>query len=1503
MNVNILTRALQIATSDNSPAPSIPLGTGTNGTVLAPQPSPVRDLLIAGRDVIHGDGAGSASGGQEVFDDIIFGDHGVILQNVADPNLPPTLLQKIQTTALGTVYFIGALELQNGADDAIFGNEGRDIIIGNAGNDLADGGNHDDLVFGDNVYLSRMGGIGAAADDGSLVDDIASLRFQTLAGTLMYSRSDRPDQSPGVNEFNSGTLLVDGIARAYRDPDGAPWWAEYAVKYDTLHSFSMNNGLTGIGSFGNDYLAGGAQHDQIFGQLGNDVVLGDGTILGAFTGDSRVGAARQPGDASDPLGPLSVVAMDELATDGEDYVEGGGGDDQIFGGLGQDDLVGGSSSFFSLATPDNRPDGADYIFGGSGLQRDRNDLDLPGGGTTAAQRHARDSDAIVGDNGNIVRIVGVNGTDVLGSGQLYVRFQYDTYTTATGPNDKIVVRGVSLLDYTPGGPDFRPGDFVLSPATPSDPAFRPMFEAGIWARVDIGGNDEVHGESGDDVVYLGGGRDRGFGDAEDDDIIGGWGADFISGGTGEDGILGDDGRIFTSRNSATYGENLYGVVALRATDPDTRTSQGDVLNEFIYTPGQIQTATINVADRLKKTVDLTPFNLDPAGATGGIQNPLFAPKFADDIIFGGLGDDFLHGGAGDDAVSGAEALGGTGPAGYAPRFNAAGAVAGVVRIDFDRPWNPANVLAFGADTDPWNAPKPVQSRLGEFFLYDEYDPRRAILFTGTDGTVWKTGAYNPAFLQYFLNNRSDEGPLVNGAVTFAPNGTPLTFAQRNTDGDDAIFGDLGNDWLVGGTGKDTIWAGWGNDLSQADDVLSTNGWLNDTTDTHPVYEDRVFGGAGLDILIGNTGGDRLIDWVGEFNSYIVPFSPFGIATVSRQVPPALFEFLYALARSQGADPTRATDTGNDPARLGEPDGELGLITQKDKGLWQDQTGGPTDPQPGNIPGGRRDVLRSASFNDGTTAGLAADAGTWSVSGGTITGQSSTTGQQSSAIFIEDTTLPAYFELAAKIMTQKPTGGWKANAYVVFDYYSDRDFKFAGVNVSTNKFEMGIRDASGWRIVAQTPVQAKADTWYDLLAAVNGNTVTVTIGGRTFTHTFAARIVDGEPVFLNRGSVGFATDGARVKFDDFRVQVLPPQITLDARVEYDGGLADVLVDEGVKTGSWTKTAGRHVTTAAAGTNAVSLFDLGATLQSSSYLELEAKLLGTGIQGIVFDAYKTNDFKFVAFDVPGSRVIVGHMDAKRGLVVDASFRTNDPAFTVQALTATSAIYGSTVAELDLKQAETLLQAARTIWAASGLVTEAQLAAAAGVTLSISDLPDATLGVTGPGSIVLDVNAAGHGWFIDRTPLRAEEYVIAASGQVTARGDSKADGQMDLLSVLVHEFGHVLGYEHDDTTPSGAMNSTLDTGERLLVDGALTVASTPIADASSLGYRAQLFLDQLGGFVGADEAELLEQHGLLDKKKEGRLAPLPPLPAPAAATSTATIDWSRGWGRERSGTPGQW
>ena len=180
-----------------------------------------------------------------------------------------------------------------------------------------------------------------------------------------------------------------------------------------------------------------------------------------------------------------------------------------------------------------------------------------------------------------------------------------------------------------------------------------------------------------------------------------------------------------------------------------------------------------------------------------------------------------------------------------------------------------------------------------------------------------------------------------------------------TDGNDHIFGDLGNDWLVGGTGRDSLWGGWGDDYLNADDVLNTGGLsTNIGTDTNASYEDSAFGGAGRDVLQANTGGDRLMDWIGEYNSFLTPFAPFGMATVSRTVQPQLPEYLWALSKSEGADMTLAAKYSSDPARNGEPFGELGQIDQKDA-AWGDQHGAPRDPQAGNTPGGKRDVLRTS----------------------------------------------------------------------------------------------------------------------------------------------------------------------------------------------------------------------------------------------------------------------------------------------------------------------------------------------------------------------------------------------------------------------------------------------------------------------------------------------------------------------------------------------------------------
>jgi Ca2+-binding RTX toxin-like protein len=1053
--------------------------------------------------------------------------------------------------------------------------------------------------------------------------------------------------------------------------------------------------------------------------------------------------------ACDPVGPLTIYPSIGRVSDGEDYIEGNAGNDIAFGGLGQDDLVGGNSDFFSLVTAEQRPDGSDLLFGGTGEHTDRSDNGgIEPGTTIPGERHVRDSDTIVGDNGQIIRIVGINGCDGLTgefaggggctpNGQNYVSYVYDDVYGA-----EIVVRGVALLDYTPGGPDFRPDRFNLGtdgPCSTSAPATQDgcsdLLEVlpgrNHWDSTDddgpwreIAGNDEIHGGLGDDFIYLGGGNDVAYGDADDDDIIGGWGNDWISGGVGSDGILGDDGRIFTSRNSDLgwtagsdtrlptdctgdgtedcFSEPLYGITAFQPQGTCTENKSvkcGDFLDQYISTPGQVQTAVINIDGDLKKTVDLTPFNVDPIA-----ERPLFDANNSDDVIFGGLGGeelpnypdamghrnnedppfgeergfqgDFLHGGAGDDAIAGGEAIWNAYTQVYDPSDPSSdpdtGLLPNAYRSDWSRPYNPGDLLHFGEDDDAWHSNGPITNRLGEFALYDEYDPRRT-LELNPDGTVNKAGDG----LMWFLNLYSDEGPTLSGCTEYLPNGTCVEGAwqERHSDGGDAMFGDLGNDWMVGGTGQDTMYGGWGNDLLNADDVMTiaADGSFgtgmdrkiqpspNDTPDTHKLYQDRAYGGAGLDILIGNTGGDRLIDWVGEYNSYIVPFAPFGIATVSRQVPPWLYEFLYRLSENQGADPTRDEDqnaTDHDlEARNGEPHGEIGLITQKDHGLWQDQTGGPSDPQPGNIPGGRRDVLRSADFGDGTMATFVPDTGAWTVSGGVLEVAAASLGHDAAAVWYHDAYLPVYYEIEARVSLLKPTGGWKANAYVVFDYWGPDDFKFAGLDDAENKLVMGYKDATGWHIVAQSaiPGGVKYNRWYDLLVAVNGTNVTVLLNGSDyFTYTFTPRVIDDVSYGLNKGLLGFGSDNSRGKFDNIQLQILPPTLTLDRTEDFSDAIDDVTWST---TGSWNVVTEQYLGAAGALDSATARAGLGKALAYDSYLEFEALAMSADQAGLVFDYYGDDDFKFLLADVIANTVTLGHrtpagwtIDQTAGLLLD-------------------------------------------------------------------------------------------------------------------------------------------------------------------------------------------------------------------------------------------------------------
>ncbi|MBI1916593.1 MAG: matrixin family metalloprotease [Planctomycetes bacterium] len=71
----------------------------------------------------------------------------------------------------------------------------------------------------------------------------------------------------------------------------------------------------------------------------------------------------------------------------------------------------------------------------------------------------------------------------------------------------------------------------------------------------------------------------------------------------------------------------------------------------------------------------------------------------------------------------------------------------------------------------------------------------------------------------------------------------------------------------------------------------------------------------------------------------------------------------------------------------------------------------------------------------------------------------------------------------------------------------------------------------------------------------------------------------------------------------------------------------------------------------------------------------------------------------------------------------------------------------------------------------------------------------------TIYLDINAAAWRWFVDSTPWDDSEF--------TTPGNQGERNRMDLLTVLEHELGHILGLDHTDW---GLMSQFLATGVRL-------------------------------------------------------------------------------------------
>lgn len=135
----------------------------------------------------------------------------------------------------------------------------------------------------------------------------------------------------------------------------------------------------------------------------------------------------------------------------------------------------------------------------------------------------------------------------------------------------------------------------------------------------------------------------------------------------------------------------------------------------------------------------------------------------------------------------------------------------------------------------------------------------------------------------------------------------------------------------------------------------------------------------------------------------------------------------------------------------------------------------------------------------------------------------------------------------------------------------------------------------------------------------------------------------------------------------------------------------------------------------------------------------------------------------------------------------------------------IASSSMTPLSREGVDSLLNAALASWL-PGLDDETARRLRA-VRVEVIDLPGTTLGLASSTIIYLDTNAAGHGWFVDPTPWDDSEFAAV-------RSETAAEIRADLLSVLIHEYGHILGLDdHDAAEPNGpnVMADTLPLGVR--------------------------------------------------------------------------------------------
>ncbi len=735
-------------------------------------------------------------------------------------------------------------------DDVLTGDNDNNTIYGGAGVDTIEGlGGSDSLVGGGNgdwlSYLNSDAGVTINLQTGAASGGHASGdRFSGFANILGSAFNDTLTGDGAVNTLygGAGVDTIEGRGGADSLVGGGDGdWLSYASSGSGVNvSLLTGSGSGGdaqgdtfsgfqniIGSNSDDTLTGDANANTIYGGSGNDTIEGRGGAdsmvgggqndwlsyanatgavaasllsgtgwLGEADGDTFTGFVNLLGSAHDDLLIGNATTNTIYGGDGNDTIEGGASGDWLYGGGNGSDWVSyqGSPQGVSINLAVSEQSSPGHA-GGDRLFGFANVL-----GTAF-------SDTLFG-NADANTLVGGAGVDTIEGGL------GDDRMFGGGDGD--------WLSYNSAGAAVQAS---LRTGTATGGAGNDLFEGFAHVLGSAGndflegddGHNSLVGQNGNDTLVAGGGRDTLYGGEGDDLLVLGGDAEAlivpVTGWDGESGSPGigvavpDDAVRFTD---LAFGGNGTDTLDLSRTGGATHSvyaPPNQNINNFLLG------VEVIVAGAAADVINLTFHD--------GVTRAAYA---ANVTIEGGAGADVIFSGSGHDLIVGGSRAGAT--AGEAGDTLYGGGGADTIYGDdmADLTYGGNDLLYGGSGNDT------VFGGAGDDTLY------------GGDGVDSLFGGAGNDFLYDYSGGHMYGGQGDDLLVMMSTSGGAFDVnggGDEAGDGDDRVF--------VGGNyGVVTSTLGLGNDLFISNNVDSGSGQV-----------DRVFGGAGDDVISSWFGSDTL----------------------------------------------------------------------------------------------------------------------------------------------------------------------------------------------------------------------------------------------------------------------------------------------------------------------------------------------------------------------------------------------------------------------------------------------------------------------------------------------------------------------------------------------------------------------------------------------------------------------------------------------------------------------